>query len=460
MQKPPSIAVLPFANASADAENEYFCDGLAEELLNALAKIDALKVAARTSAFSFKGRNVNIDEIRRALHVDTVLEGTVRKSGNRLRITVQLVDALNGYHLWSERYDREMKDIFDVQDEIALAVVNALKLKLLGPEKMAVLKRGTDDPDAYERYLRGLFYWNKRTAENLKRAIVKFQQAADIDPTYTLAYVGLADCYALLEEFAGIPSSETLPKARDAALRALQIDDSLAEAHTSLGFINMNSWQFQEAEKEFKRGIELNPNYPTAHHWYSEYLISMGRMDEAMAEIKRAQQLDPLSPIISINVGRLHDLKSNLDAAVTEYEKVIELNPNVPLAHDLLGLAYLKQGREQEAIAELQRGVELSGRASEELGRLGYGYGALRKRDKAMAVLKELEERHARQESPAMYLAAVYAGLGDKDQAFAWLERDFQAHTGLLTFITLLPDYDTLRDDPRYTDLLRRMGLR
>jgi len=252
-----------------------------------------------------------------------------------------------------------------------------------------------------------------------------------------------------------------LPRARAAALRALHIDDSLGEAHTSLGYVNTLSRQFGAAEKEFKRGIELNPNYPTAHHWYGlPYLSMLGRLDEAIAEIKRAQQLDPLSPIISANAGNLYVLKGDLNPAIEEFKKVIELDPNFPIARDFLGCAYLKQGHQQEAIAELQKGVELSGRASQELGFLGYGYGALGKRAEATALLKELEERYAQKETPAMHLAAVYGGLGEKDQAFAWLERDFQARTGLLIFITTLPDYDTLRDDPRYTDLLRRIGLR
>jgi tetratricopeptide (TPR) repeat protein len=281
----------------------------------------------------------------------------------------------------------------------------------------------------------------------------------DKDPTYALAYVGLADCYALLEQYAGAPASETLPKARAAAQRALQIDNSLAEAHISLAYINMFSRDYGEAEKEFKSGIALNPNYPTAHQWYGIYLRALGRADDAMVESKRARELDPLSPIISVQVCNLYMLKGEFNTAIQECNKVLELDANFPRAHDLLGWAYLKQGRQPEALAAMRRAVESSGRASQELGYLGYGYATVGNRDEATAILRELEERYARQETPGQFLAAVYAGLGDKDQAFAWLEKDFQARSGALVYITYFPVYDTLRDDPRYADLLRRMGL-
>jgi TolB-like protein/Flp pilus assembly protein TadD len=456
-----SIAVLPFDNLSRDPDNAYFAEGIKEEVLARLSKVADLKVISIRSMPQPKSSLTDLSQIAQKLGVATFLEGSVQRSADEVRVTVQLVRAQTDAHLWADTFDRKLTDIFAVESEIAKAVADTLQAKLTGPEERAISAKPTGNLEAYQFYLRGRYYWNRRTAGGLKKALEQFQQAVDKDPTYALAYTGLADCYSVMEQYAGIPSSETLPKARAAALRALQVDDSLGEAHTSLGYVNTLSWQFREAEKEFKRGIELNPNYPTAHHWYGlPYLNMLGRLDEAMAEIKRAQQLDPLSPIISANAGNLYVLKGDLNAAIEEFKKVIELDPNFPIARDFLGCAYLRQGHEQEALAELQKGVEASGRASQELGFLGYGYGALGKRADAMVVLKELEGRYARKESPAMHLAAVYAGLGEKDQAFAWLERDFQARTGLLIFITTLPEYDNFRDDPRYTDLLRRIGLR
>ena len=456
-----SIAVLPFENLSRDPDNAYFTEGIKEEVLARLSKVADLKVISIRPTQQPNNSLTDLSQMAQKLGVETFLEGSVQRSADEVRVTVQLVRADSDAHLWADTFDRKLTDIFAVESEIAKAVADTLQAKLTGSEERAISAKPTGNLEAYQFYLRGRYYWNRRTAGALKKALEQFQQAVDKDPTYALAYTGLADCYSVMEQYAGIPSSETLPKARAAALRALQVDDSLGEAHTSLGYVNTLSWQFREAEKEFKRGIELNPNYPTAHHWYGlPYLSMLGRLDEAMAEIKRAQQLDPLSPIISANAGTLYVLKGDLSPAIEEFKKVIELDPNFPIARDFLGCAYLKHGHKQEAIAELQKGVELSGRASQELGFLGYGYGALGKRAEAMVVLKELEGRYARKESPAMHLAAVYAGLGEKDQAFAWLERDFQARTGLLIFITTLPEYDNLRDDPRYTDLLRRIGLR
>jgi len=394
------------------------------------------------------------------LGVGTFLEGSVQHSGDEVRVTVQLVRAETDVHLWADTFDRKLTDIFAVESEIAKAVADKLQAKLTGSEERAISAKPTANLEAYQFYLRGRYYWNRRTAGGLKKALEQFQQAVDKDPTYALAYTGLADCYGLLEEYAGTPSSETLPKAKAAVQRALQLDDSLGEVHASLGLINLYLWQFGEAEKEYKRAIELNPNYPTTHHWYSADLCILGRLGEAMAEVKRAQQLDPLSLVIGDTITIYYFLKGDLNAGIEQCKRNIELDPNYPRAHSNLGWAYLKQGREQEAMDELQKGVELSGRGSQELGYLGYGYGTLGKRTEAMAVLRELEERYARRETPATYPAAVYAGLKEKDQAFAWLERDFQARTGVLIFIAVRPVYDTLRDDPRYTDLLRRIGLR
>jgi len=455
-----SIAVLPLHNPTGDPNAEYLSDGISEALINSLSELQQLRVVARGIAFRYKGKEVDPQAVGRDLNVRAVLMGRVHQVGDALNIQVDLVDATTGAQLWGQEYESKVSDVLAVKQTIAREVTEKLRLRLSGEEKQRLVRRDTTNEEAYQFYLRGRYYWNRRTAGGLKKALEEFQQAVDKDPTYALAYTGLADCYAIQTEYAGTPLRETLPKARAAALRALEIDNSLGEAHTSLGLINMHSWQFAEAEKEYKRGIELNPNYPTAHHWYSNYLQGVARFDESMAEIKRAQLLDPLSPVISGNVVIRYSLRGDYNSVIEGSKKIIELDPNYPRVHTDLGWAYLKQGREQEAISELQKAVDLSGRASFELAYLGSGYAALGKRAEARSVLKELEEKYARQESGGMYLAAVYGGLGEKDQAFAWLEKDFQARSSLLYYSTGYPIFESLWGDPRYTDLLRRMGLR
>ena len=455
-----SIAVLPFENRSGSPDTDYLSDGLADSLIYRLTQLPDLKVSPTSSVMRYKGASTDVAQIANDLNVDAVMSGRLVQRGDDLNISVQLTDARSQKLIWAEQYDRKMSDLLATQREIAATIADKLQLKLAGDQKKGITKKYTTSNEAYRSYLEGRFYWNKRTAENLDKAIAQFQQAADADPSFALAYVGLADCYLVLEQYAGRPSSGTLPKARAAALRALEIDDSLAEAHASLGMVNYQLWQPAEAEKEYKRAIELNPTYATAHHWYSLLLTGAGRSDEAMAEIERAQQADTLSPIVAINVGGQLLQRGDFDAATVQYHKALDLNPNFPRAISDLGLIDAKRGHEQEAIAQLQKAAELTGRANEELAFLGYGYAILGKRSEALAVLKELEARHARRESPAMYPAAIYGALGEKDEAFAWLEKDFRTHTGLLPNSATLPIYDTLRDDPRYTDLFRRMGFR
>ena len=454
-----SIAVLPFVNQNHESDSEYLSDGVTESIINSLTQLPNLRVIARSSVFRYKGKESDPLTAGKELGVRAVLTGRILQRGDSLTISTELLDVRDNKQLWGEQYSEKISDLLSVQREIASKITANLRLKLSGEQQKLVAKHYTDNPEAYQLYLKGRFYWNKRSTEGFKKASEQFQQAVDKDPSFALAYVGLSDSYSVMEQYAGIPSSEALPKARAAVLRALQIDDSLAEAHASFGLINEHSWQFADAEKEYKRAIELNPNYPTVHHWYALLLAATGRPDDGMAEVKRAQQLDPLSAIIAANVGNHYLGRGDLNAASEEYKKAIELNPNLGLAHTFLGLTYLKQRREQEAMAELQKAVEVTGRASQELGTLGYGYGTMGQRAEAMAVLRELEEKYARRESPGVYLAEVYAGLGEKDQAFAWLEKDFQARSSLLVFINFFA-LDPLRDDPRYTDLQRRVGLR
>jgi len=449
--------VLPFVNQNHEPDSEYLSDGVTESIINSLTQLPNLKVIARSSVFRYKGKESDPLTAGKELGVRAVLTGRILQRGDNLTISTELIDVRDNKQLWGEQYSEKISDLLSVQREIASKITANLRLKLSGEQQNLVAKHYTDNPEAYQLYLKGRFYWNKRSADGFKKASEQFQQAVDKDPSFALAYVGLADSYSVMEQYGGVPSSEALPKARAAVVRALQIDDSLAEAHASLGLINEHSWQLADAEKEYKRAIELNPNYPTVHHWYALLLAVTGR--DGMAEAKRAQQLDPLSAVIAANVGNHYYVRGDLNAASEEYKKAIELNPNLGLARSFLGLTYLKQGREQEAMVELQKGVEATGRASQELGALGYGYGVMGKRAEAVAVLRELEEKYARRESPGLYLAEVYAGLGEKDQAFAWLEKDFQARSSLLNLLNFFP-LDPLRDDPRYADLLRRVGLR
>ena len=454
-----SIAVLPFENATHNADTEYLSDGISEALINSLSELQQLKVIARSTAFRYKGKQIDPQEVGRELKVRTVLMGVVRQAGDRLNVQVDLVDAVTGAQLWGEEYERKLADVLAVKQALVREVTEKLRLKLTGEQQQRLTQRDTTNPEAYQFYLRGRYYWNKRTAENLKKAIEQFQQAADKDPNYALAYVGLADCYLLLEDYAGTPASETFPKAKAFAQRALQLDSSLAEAHTSLAYVYTNLWQWEQAEEEFKRSIKLNPNYSTAHHWYSIYLLDLGRNDEAMAEIKRAHELDPLSLIIGTTLTYAYFAEGDVNSSIAQCKRVIDLDPNFPRAHEYLGLAYLKQGRHSEAIAELQKAVELSGRERRPLRELGYGYGISGKRAEALAALKELEGKYEKGRAIGQDLAAVYAGLGDKDQAFAWLEKDFQTRSGLLAWTRWTPAFESLRSDPRSADLLRRMGL-
>ncbi len=455
-----SIAVLPFTNASGDPNTEYLSDGISEALINSLTELPGLRVIARSTAFHYKGKEVNPQAVGRELNVRAVLMGRVRQLGDTLNIQVDLVDATTGAQLWGQEYERKASDVLSIKQAVAREVTEKLRLRLSGDEQRQLTKRDTTNAESFQFYLRGRYYWSKRTGEGIKKAIEQFQQAIDRDPNYALGYVGLADCYLVLEQYAGVPASESLPKARAAADRALQIDDSLAEARTSSAFIYHQQWRWTEAEEEFKRAITLNPNYPTAHHWFAYYLYTKRQFDDAMREIKRAQEVDPLSPVISENVALVYFLKNDLNSAIEQCQRTIELDPRFADAHYILGFAYLKQRRNEEATADFQKAVQLSGRAATYLSNLGYCYAVTGRRAEALAILKELEEKHAKRESTGQFLAGVYAGLGDKDQAFAWLERDFQQRSGQLPTITWRPHFENLRSDPRYADLLHRMGLK
>jgi Tfp pilus assembly protein PilF len=417
-----------------------------------------LRVIARTTAFRYKNKEADPQQVGRELNVRAVLMGRVRQMGDTLNIQVDLVDATTGAQLWGQEYERKLSDVLSVKQAIAREVTEKLRLSLSGEQQRQFARRDTTNAEAYQFYLRGRYFWNRRTGDGLKKAVEQFQQAIERDPNYALGYVGLADCYVLLE-INDIPTSEGLPKARAAADRALQIDDSLSEAHASSALVYDQLWRWSEAEAEYKRAISLNPNYATAHQWFAGFLRSKRQFDDALREIKRAQELDPLSSIIGINVASDYLLKNDPNSVIEQNNRIIELDPSFPRAHETLGFAYLKQRRYEQATTEFQKAVELSARASNFLSSLGYCYAVTGKRAEALQILKELEEKYAKGEANAQYLASVYVGLGDKDQAFAWLEKDFEQHSGILPRITWWFSFEDLRSDPRYADLVRRMGL-
>jgi non-specific serine/threonine protein kinase len=459
-----SIAVLPFAHLSSSSDDEYFCDGLAEELINALAKIDGLKVAARTSAFSFKGKNRDVSEIGAALKVKTVLEGSVRKAGDRLRITVQLVNAADGFHLWSERYDRELKDIFAVQDEISASVVEALKKKLLGiedaaDEKMAALveelRHYTTDVEAYQLYLHGRFFLTKFTTENSYKSIEYFDRAIAVDPEYALAYVGLADAYIVLTEMGPLPPSAAMPKAKEFVLKALELDPDLAEAHSTLGMILKDyEYNFGEAEREFQRAIELSPNNPMPRQSYGILLTELERHREAEAQLRKALEVDPLSVVGNAIYGFCLFLARRYDDSIRRAERTLELDPNFGLAHLSLAFAYqmkLDYARSVEAYARYSEVTGHQENADHIRSSFAGGWDAF-----AASITTAEADRF---EAFSSYIVAIFfASIGDADGAFAELEASFRKREGHIVMIKTDPRFEGLRGDPRFDELLRRIG--
>jgi len=455
-----SIAVLPFADLSPQKDQEYFCDGVAEELINALTKIRELRVVARTSAFSFKGRDADIREIGRKLGVETILEGSVRKAGNRLRITAQLINIADGYHLWAERYDREMDDVFAIQDEVTLAITEKLKIKFLEGDKSKIIKRYTEDLEAYQLYLKGRYFWNKRAEKSLEKAIEYFEQAIETDPNYALAYSGLADCYNLLPWWSMTAPRDAHPKAKTAAMKALEIDPHLAEAHTSLAFALMQyDWNWPAAEREFKAAIELNRGYAAAHHWYFEFLAARGRLDEALAEILKAQALDPLSLIINSALGWQFYFARNYDQAINQSQKTLELDPNFMWAQYILSASYLQSSRADEVIGELQKSAEGPGGHPLLMAVLGAAYATRGHRDKAQGLLEGLKKQAGQNYVMPFYIAIIYLGLGEKAQVFEWLERAYEERNYWLVFLKADPMFDSLHSEPRFRTLLGKVGL-
>ncbi len=433
--KLPSIAVLPFVNLSGDFENDYFCDGLAEELLNALAKIEGLKVAARTSAFAFKEKSVQISEIGRALKVGAVLEGSVRKSGQRLRIMVQLVNAADGYHIWSERYDRQLADIFDIQDEITLAVVEALKVKLFGGEKALVLKRYTDNTEAYELYLKGRYHFNKFTATGWLTAIEYFKRTLEQEPNYAPAYASLALALTFCWFYDILPPQQAVPEWREAVRRAMELDDHLADAHVARGqFCFYHEWQWEEAEQAYKRAIELSPNSAEAHQYYGLFLATRDRFEQGIRMGRLALDLDPLSLFTGMQVGWIYWLADHLDEAIRHTQRMTEIEPDFIGAYWQRGIAYFAKGMLIEAAEALQKSLDL-GFNPLAFSTLGAIYVMLGRDVEANKVLEQLREMRQTHFIAAFNIARIYSVMGQEDQAYEWLERACEERSGELVFL-------------------------
>jgi TolB-like protein/DNA-binding winged helix-turn-helix (wHTH) protein/Tfp pilus assembly protein PilF len=455
-----SLAVLPLENLSGDASQGYFADGMTDELITDLSQISALRVISRTSAMVYKGARKPLPQIARELNVDAVVEGTVLRSGDQVRITAQLIDASTDKHLWSQSYEGELRDTLALQNRVAAAIADQIRISLTPQEKAALKNAQVVDPDAYQSYLKGRYFWNKRTADGLKVALAYFNQAIEEDPKYAQAYSGLADTYALLGDwqYAVMTPKEAFPKAKAAAIKALELDSTLGEAHNSLAFIlDGFDWDLDSGGREFRRAIELNPGYATAHHWYAWHLSLLGRYDEAIVEMKKAENLDPLSLIINADLAELLVLAHSYDESIRQSRKTIEMDPNFALAHNQLAQAYFQKHMYDEAVAELQKAVQISGRSPTCVANLARAYVASGKQSEAIQLLSELKKRSSPGYSNAAEIAMIYASFGDMDQAMNWLEKGYEErfNPGVL----LRPGFDPLRSDPRFQSMLHRIGL-
>jgi TolB-like protein/tRNA A-37 threonylcarbamoyl transferase component Bud32/Tfp pilus assembly protein PilF len=454
----PSIVVLPFLNMSADPEQEYFCDGITEEIINALTNIGNLQVIARTSAFYFKGKDLKIQDIGKELNVETVLEGSVRKSGNRLRITAQLINVENDYHIWSERYDREMEDIFEIQDEISLNIAETLKIKLLKKEKEAVIKRHTEDHEAYELYLQGNYFWNRRIESEYYKAIEFFTRATEKDNQYARAYTGIAKCYVALGLYFADPDV-VIPKAKEAAQKALEIDDKIGEVHAVISGTYLFKPDWKKVEEYCIKAMALGPQDIYTYHVYSNLLSISGKHDEAIKVINQALELDPLSLNMNSVAGFLLLYARRFKEAMEKLLKILNVDPNFQHSLMYLGLTYLEVGKIDDSISTLQKFYTLSEKSPLATGLLGYAYARSRRKKEAMQMLTQLDELSQKRYVSSLFRALIYMGLGDLDQTFKHLEKSYRKHEVLVAFYHSGSIFDPIRRDSRYNALLREMNL-
>jgi len=454
-----SIAVMPLANLSKEPTMEYLSDGIAENIINRLAQLPALRVMAWGTVARYKDTKFTPASVGRDLNVRAVMMGRVLELGEQLVVKIELIDVTDGSQLWGEQYNRGRSEIFSVQEEIASEISQKLRLKLSGEDKRRLAERHTENIEAYHAYLKGRYYWNKRTTEWLKKGVEHFRQAIDLDPGYASAYAGLSDSYTLLVVREAIPPEDGFAKAKAAATMALEIDETFAAAHASLGHAMLHNWEWEAAATELKRAIEINPGYPSAHHWYSEYLTATGRCAESIRELRLAGELDPLSLIISADLGRALYYGRLYDEVIVQEDRTLEMDAKFWLSYLNLGRSYTQKGMHAEAIDVLRKACELSKSNTEALSFLAFTHAAAGNRDKALKILRDLDEQSERAYVPPYHIAIVHAGLGEKDEAFAWLEHAFAKHAVDLFTLKVEPMFDELRSDSRFTDLLHRVGL-
>jgi TolB-like protein/DNA-binding winged helix-turn-helix (wHTH) protein/Tfp pilus assembly protein PilF len=456
-----SLVVLPLENLSGDKEQDYFADGMTDDLIASLAKIRSLRVISRSTAMAYKGTHKPLSEIARDLHVDAVIEGTVLKAGPRVRITAELVQVSTDQHLWAETYETQLGDILSLQNQVSSAIVDEIRINLSSQDKERLSKKTTLVPEAYDDYLKGRYYWNKRSGEGFERAIGYFEDATHKDPQYALAYAGLADCYGIIGAtmFGNAPAARAGPKAKAAALRALELDPTLAEAETSLATAEFNyDWDWQTAAKGFQKAIRLNPSYATAYQRYSLYLIAMGRIDESFEQINKARELDPLSISINTSYGWRLYLARQYDRAIEQLRTTLEMDPGYEWAHLILGQAYEQKGQLDLAISELRKASELSHQSPLMVSALAHAYALSGNQAKAQELLTLLFAESRKQYVSPFYIGVVYAGLAKNDAAMDWLEKAYRDRSNGLVFLRVEPELDSLRTSPRFIALQRELN--
>ncbi len=454
-----SLAVLPFVNVTQNPDTEYLSDGMTESIINSLTKIQGIRVIPRSTVFRFKGKDIDPEEVGSKLNVSAILTGRVVQRDDILNLQLDLIDVNNQSQIYGNQYQFKAAEILSMQEKVVADLVNQLGTNLTAEKEKAITRRQTDNVEAYKLYMQGRYHWQKRKADEIQKSIALFNQALALDASYALAYAGLADSYVLLEQYAGMPGKEVYPKAVAAATRALEIDPSLAEAHTTLAFANFASKEWKKAEEGFKYSLSLNPNYPTTYHWYSILLQTLGQRDEAFKLIKHAQTLDPLSLVIGINVGLAYHLNGEYERAIQEMHAALRIDSSFSVAYYRQSEPYVKLGKLQEAYVASLKGVETSDRSPEALSFLGYCAALLGKTNEAVSILHELEERAAHGTCPGYYIARVSAGLGDSEKIFKWLNVDFENHSGSVIWLTQEDVWDPYRSDPRFVELLTKLGL-
>jgi len=457
-----SLVVLPLENLSGDKDQDYFADGMTDELIANLAKIRSLRVISRSTAMAYKATRKPLSEIARELHVDAVVEGTVLREGSRIRITAELVQVSTDHHLWAETYESQIGDVLALQNRVSSAIVNEIRINLTPEDRARLAKNPAIAPEAYENYLKGRFYWNKRSDENLMKAIRYFEQATDQDPGYALAYAGLSDCYAIIGAtiFGTMPVDEAAPKARDAARRALDIDPDLAEAETSLATLKFNyDWDWSGAEEGFQRAIQFNPSYATAYQRYSLYLMAMGRFRDGFEQINKARELDPLSISINFSLGWRLYMARQYDRAIEQLRNTLEMDPSYELPHLVVGQAYEQKGAFALAIPELRKAVDLSHGTPLMISALAHAYAREGNKEEAEKLLTDLVRQSKKQYVSPYYFAVVYVGLGENEKAMEWLEKAFADRSNGLVFMKVEPELDNLRSNQRFLALQKRVKL-